>query len=245
MELLFFAQEDVLAGRFEVVRRPEILGISFAEPHAFLVLCATVFSLVMLGLVALRRSRFGRRLVALRDSSAAYTTVGLDVRKTKLGVFALSAVLGGVAGAILAMQRGTPTAPDFGMFPGLSLVMFLVMGGITLIGGALFAGWANFLFSWVTTTWTGTFVTVLNRVGPGAIAAAVSVNPNGVAGEMARDLPKLLPWRHDARAAGRAAARARRGPDPKLLGIEEPFTELELRRIDDRLGIPAKLRGEI
>ena len=57
MELIFFAQPDVLGSRFEVVQRPEVFGISFKSPLAFLVLCAIVFSMMMVGLVALRRSR--------------------------------------------------------------------------------------------------------------------------------------------------------------------------------------------
>jgi branched-chain amino acid transport system permease protein len=245
MELLFFGQQDVLGSRFEVVQRPEIFGISFDDPHSFLVLCAIAFALVMIGLVALRRSRFGRRLVAMRDSSAACTTIGLDVRKIKLGVLCLSAALGGVAGALLAMQRGTPTAPDFGMFPSLALVLFLVMGGVTLIAGALFAGWASFLFSWIAATWSGTLVTGITRIGPGGLAAGVSQNPNGIAGEIARGWSQLLPWRPDARAAARRAAIAAHGVDPKRLGIDTPFTAADLRRMDDRLGIPVELRGAV
>jgi branched-chain amino acid transport system permease protein len=243
MELLFFAQADVLAGRSEVVQRPEIFGVSFAEPHPFLILCAIAFAVIMVGLVGLRRSRYGRRLIAMRDSSAACTTVGLDVRKIKLAVFCLSAALGAVAGALLAMQRGTPTAPDFSMFASLTLVMFLVMGGVTLIAGALFAGWAGFLFSWITATWSGTLATAVTRIGPGGLAAGVSQNPNGIAGEIARGWSQLLPWRPDARAAARRAALAAHGADPKVLGVEVPFSEADVRRMDDRLGVPVELRG--
>ncbi len=243
MELLFFAQTDVLAGRFEVVQRPEIFGVSFKDPHAFLILCTIAFALIMIGLVALRRSRFGRRLIALRDSPAACTTIGLDVRKIKLAVFCLSAVLGGVAGAFLAMQRGTPTAPDFGMYASLLLTMFLVMGGVTLIAGALFAGWANFLFGWIASTWTGGLATAVTRIGPGGLAAGISQNPNGIAGEIARGWSQLLPWRPDAREAARRAAIAAHGVDPKTLGIETGLSDVDIRRMDDVVGVPAELRG--
>ncbi len=242
MELIFFAQPDVLGSRFEVVQRPEVFGISFKSPLAFLVLCAIVFSMMMVGLVALRRSRHGRRLVAMRDSSAACTTIGLDIRKLKLEVFCLSAALGAVAGGLLAMQRGTPSAADFGMFPGIAMVLFLVMGGVTLLAGALFAGWANFLFAWFGAAWTGGIFTAVSRVGPGGLAGGVSQNPNGIAGEMSKGFSQTLPWRPDAREAAAAQARLKHGVDPVRLGIDEPFTEGELRRIDDRLGVPAELR---
>ncbi len=204
----------MLGSRFEVVQRPEVFGISFKSPLAFLVLCAIVFSMMMVGLVALRRSRHGRRLVAMRDSSAACTTIGLDIRKLKLEVFCLSAALGAVAGGLLAMQRGTPSAADFGMFPGISMVLFLVMGGVTLLAGALFAGWANFLFAWFGAVWTGGIFTAVSRVGPGGLAGGVSQNPNGIAGEMSKGFSQALPWRPDARAVrgGASAPQARRRP---------------------------------
>ena len=242
MELIFFAQPDVLGSRFEVVQRPTIFGISFKSPLAFLVLCATFVAMMVVALVAYRRSKHGRRLVAMRDSTAACTTIGLDVRKLKLEVFCLSAALGAVAGCLLAMQRGTPSATDFGMFPGIALVLFLVMGGVTLLAGALFAGWANFAFAWFGAAWTGGIFTAITRVGPAGLASGVSQNPNGIAGEMGKGFSQSLPWRHDARAAAAAESRKKHGVDPVLLGIDEPFTDGELRRIDDRLGLPAELR---
>ena len=43
---------------------------------------------------------FGRRLAAIRDSQAACATLGLDVRRTKLAVFALSSAIAGLAGSL-------------------------------------------------------------------------------------------------------------------------------------------------
>ena len=244
MELIFFAQPDVLGSRFEVVQRPEVFGISFKSPLAFLVLCA-IFVRADDGRRSSRSdaAEHGRRLVAMRDSSAACTTIGLDVRKLKLEVFCLSAALGAVAGGLLAMQRGTPSATDFGMFPGIAMVLFLVMGGVTLLAGALFAGWANFLFAWFAAAWTGGIFTAITRLGPGGLAGGVSQNPNGIAGEMSKGFSQALPWRPDAREAAAAAKRASSTASIRpRLGIDEPFTDGELRRIDDRLGVPAELR---
>ena len=243
MELLFFAQNDILGSRVEVVQRPEVFGVSFKEPHAYLILVTIVLGLIVVALVAMRRSAFGRRLVAMRDSSAACTTIGLDVRKIKLAVFSLSGALGAVGGAFLAMQRGTPTATDFGMFPGILMVMYLVLGGITLLAGAMFAGWAGFVFGWLTATYPSAFMSAFTRIGPGAMAGAVSQNPNGVAGEMARSFSRLLPWRQDARATARAESRVRTGADPATLGVYEPFSEADLRRVDEVLGVPVELRA--
>ena len=44
----------------------------------------------------LRRGRFGRRLVAMRDSPAACATLGVNLFSTKLAVFAISAAIAGL-----------------------------------------------------------------------------------------------------------------------------------------------------
>ncbi len=48
-----------------------LLGIQFSEDAAMLLFSTVMFCIVGLGVVALRRSAYGRRLVALRDSPAA------------------------------------------------------------------------------------------------------------------------------------------------------------------------------
>ncbi len=60
---------------------------------------------------------------------------------------------------------------------------------------------------------------------------------------MSKGFSQALPWRPEARAAAAAEARLKHGVDPRCLGIDEPFTDGELRRIDDRLGVPAELCG--
>ena len=92
-----------------------------------------MFGISAVGVVALRRSAFGRRLVALRDSEAASATVGVNILETKLAVFALSAGMSGFAGAFLAMQYETlePGATNgFAMLAGLPIVLALVIGGV-------------------------------------------------------------------------------------------------------------------
>ena len=68
--------------------------------------------LCAVGLLALRRGRFGRRLSALRDSQVACTMMGMNTTVTKLQVFALSSAIAAVGGVLLAGLRrsaGTPT----------------------------------------------------------------------------------------------------------------------------------------
>ena len=50
---------------------------------------------------------FGRRLVALNDSPAAFATVGLNIGVTKVAVFAIGAGLAGLAGALYGTVQQT------------------------------------------------------------------------------------------------------------------------------------------
>ena len=80
----------------------------------------------------------------MKDSPAACATLGLDLTRTKLEVFALSAAIAGLGGALLAGWRGKVGPEQFsllqGALPGLPVVLLAVVGGITAVAGALFGG---------------------------------------------------------------------------------------------------------
>ncbi len=91
MDSVFFIRSDVFSDLGSVrVERLEVLGVSFESDRAYFVLLAAAFALCAVGLLALRRGRFGRRLSALRDSQVACTMMGMNTTVTKLQVFALS-----------------------------------------------------------------------------------------------------------------------------------------------------------
>jgi branched-chain amino acid transport system permease protein len=141
MDNAFFIRSDVFSDLGSVrVSRLELFGISFDSDRAYFVLLATVFAIVALGLLALRRGSFGRRLSALRDSQVACTMMGLSTTVTKLQVFALSAAIAAIGGVLLAGLRGSAGANDFTMFSSLPLVLLAVLGGITAVSGALVGG---------------------------------------------------------------------------------------------------------
>jgi branched-chain amino acid transport system permease protein len=122
------------------VGRLEVFGVSFEGNRAFAVLCGIVFALVAVGVLALRRGAFGRRLAAMRDSQAACATLGLDVRRTKLAVFALSSAIAGLAGALYGGLGFSASQLQFEPLFNVLLFLFAFVGGITTITGALLGG---------------------------------------------------------------------------------------------------------
>lgn len=122
------------------VGRLDVFGISFESNRSFAVLCGIVFALVAIGVLALRRGAFGRRLAAIRDSQAACATLGLDVRRTKLAVFALSSAIAGLAGALYGGLGFSASQLQFEPLFNVLLFLFAFVGGITTITGALLGG---------------------------------------------------------------------------------------------------------
>ncbi|MGH9274608.1 MAG: ABC transporter permease [Acidimicrobiales bacterium] len=162
------------------VGRLELFGIDFASDEAFAALCALVFALVAIGVLALRRGPFGRRLAAMRDSQAACATLGLDVRRTKLTVFALSSAIAGLAGALYGGLGFTAGQLDFEPLYNVLLFLFAFVGGITTVTGALLGGTLFALLPLVQSEKPELAGLVFALIA--VVALALGKQPNGLAG---------------------------------------------------------------
>lgn len=120
--------------------RLSIFGISFDGYGSYDVLLALFFIGTAFVVVAIRRGRIGRILIASRDSQAACGTLGLDQRWFRVGLFAASAGLAGMAGALFASHRGSIVSNDFLYFQSLLLLLMAVVWGVTSVTGALLGG---------------------------------------------------------------------------------------------------------
>ena len=125
-------------GGSALVARPGFLQ----GERAFAIAVAVAFVLMSLVVLRTRRSRFGRFLLAIRDSQVACGTLGLSIIRTRVAVFMLSAGLAGMAGAFYAGMNISIGGADFTMFASLPLLLLAVIGGITTPTGALVGGLA-------------------------------------------------------------------------------------------------------
>ena len=166
-----------------VVHRVALPGIKLTGANAELVFLSVVFALCAVAVLALRRSTFGRRLVALSDSPAAYATVGLKMRRTRLAVFALSAGLAGLGGALYGGLQGPVSANDFQVLVSLTLLLLLVIWGVRTPTGALAAGLSFAVLPVLQShvSWVSSLPALV--VGVGVIL--VGRLPNGVVGSIA------------------------------------------------------------
>jgi branched-chain amino acid transport system permease protein len=125
--------------------RPGVFGTGAGGDRAYLVMLAVVFALLGIGLLAVRRGRYGRLLIAMRDSPAACDTLGLNPRRFRLVLFMASAGMAGLAGVLWAGLRQGAGSSDFQVMAGLPLLLLAVVCGVTTVSGALIGGFALML----------------------------------------------------------------------------------------------------
>ena len=170
------------------------LSLPFAgtlTTKGLLVTTTVVFVLVHLLLTALRRSTFGDRLLALRESPAACATLGLDPAATRLAVFGFSAALAAVGGGLYAGTLGSITPSAFDLFQSLPLLLVTVAGGVASSGGAVFAGVVLGALPAVAATFTS-LAGILGLL-PGTMGITLGRNPDGVTADLRA---RLMPaWR--------------------------------------------------
>ncbi|ADP83484.1 branched-chain amino acid ABC transporter permease/ATP-binding protein [Pseudofrankia inefficax] len=124
------------------IHRPNLFGLDLspsAHPDRFAYVCIAAFVLCGLAVLNLRRGEAGRRLLAVRANERGAAALGVSVPGTKLGAFAISAGIAGLAGALSAFQFQLADFTDFGVFRSISVLAFTVVGGVGFVAGAVFA----------------------------------------------------------------------------------------------------------
>jgi len=180
----FFQDGRVYGGGGLSIYRITLPGLSFNSDTAEFLLVTIFFVLAAWLVLAIRRSLFGRRLVAVNDSPAAYATVGLNIGFTKVAVFAIAAGMAGLAGALYGTVQATVGTTDFDIFPGIIFVLFVTIWGIRTVSGAFLAALAYVALNQIWPSSVGIFA------GLGVILIGRAAN--GILGIEA--LHFRLPW---------------------------------------------------
>jgi branched-chain amino acid transport system permease protein len=135
----FFTDTHIYGSGGVNIGRIVLPSLSFGGDAAEFLMVSAFFVLAAWMVLAIRRSLFGRRLVALNDSPAAYATVGLNIGFTKVAVFAIAAGMAGLAGALYGTVQQTVGTSDFDIFPGIIFVLFVTIWSIRTVSGAFLA----------------------------------------------------------------------------------------------------------
>lgn len=84
-------------------------------------------------------SRNGRAIMACRDNRIAALSVGVDVTKTKMLAFVISAAIAGAAGGLYGLNFSTIAPAKFSFNQSILILVYVVLGGLGNITGTIIA----------------------------------------------------------------------------------------------------------
>jgi branched-chain amino acid transport system ATP-binding protein len=185
--------EDGLSG---LTRGGNIGPFNLDNGLTFYVAVALIALVVLYVLLRVVRSPFGHVLVAIRENQLRATFQGYSVERYKLGVFVISAVVTGLAGALLGFQTYLVSAEAVSVpFSGELLAMVVIGGMHNMLGpalGALFFVLFRELFSIWSSNWLLYFGMIF--------VAFVLYSPGGLVGIWERFTRRWRPLPEEAAA---------------------------------------------
>ncbi|HEY9743367.1 MAG TPA: urea ABC transporter permease subunit UrtC [Coleofasciculaceae cyanobacterium] len=180
----FNGQQKLFNGTNGLTNYKTLLGATVNTPQTQFVF----YTLTVLFLVAsyalcrsLTEGRFGNLLIAIRDDESRVRFTGYNPTGYKVFVFAISAALAGLAGAMFTLQSGiiSPKAMDIAF--SIEMVIWVAVGGrATLVGAILGALLVNFGKSLLSEK----FPEIWLFFQGGLFLIVVTVLPDGVVGWM-------------------------------------------------------------
>lgn len=127
----------------------------------------------------LLRSKFGLSLMAIRDNESAAETNAIELYKTKLICFLISAFVTGIAGGVMYLQLSfIQSSAAFGINWTVAIVFIVVIGGIGTIEGPIIGAVFYIIITQFLYNYPGFGMLIL-----GVIAIAVIIlAPKGIMG---------------------------------------------------------------
>jgi ABC-type branched-subunit amino acid transport system ATPase component/ABC-type branched-subunit amino acid transport system permease subunit len=203
--------EDGLSG----LKRGTIGPIFLDDGLAFYIVVALIGLCVLYLLLRVVRSPFGHVLVAIRENQLRATFQGYAIDRYKLAVFVLSAVVTGLAGALLGFQTYLVSAEAVSVPFSGELLAMVVIGGMHHILGPALGALFFILFRELFSIWTQNWLLWFGLV----FVSFVLFSPSGLVGI----------W---------TTIRKRWSPPP------EDVAAMSKRRIYEGLPLPAFLRPD-
>ncbi len=158
------------------IERVALLGsIDALTPTAIYEVALGLLVLTALALRAIRGSRTGRAVVALRDNDRAAQAYGIDAPRLRIVTFALSGAIAAMAGALFVHHQQALDPSSYGPIQNLTVFTMVVVGGLTSVTGALLGALFLLGTQWfLPADWrilaSGTGVLLVLWLAPGGLA---------------------------------------------------------------------------
>jgi urea transport system permease protein len=205
--LLFNRNELNLGGTNGLTDFKTVLGFSLGDPRTqrgLYLLTAACLVGSFVGCRWLVSSKMGLVLTAMRDQEQRLRFLGYPIAMYKIFIFAVAAMLAGLAGALYVPQVGIITPSQIGVLPSLEVVVWVATGGRnSLIGAILGAVGINAARSVLTAHFPEWWPIILGSL----FVAVVLLFPDGVVGIPRQCQQQLRRWRTRFATRGTGATR--------------------------------------
>lgn len=157
--VLFFSKNEMMFGGTNgLTHFKTIAGLELNDPTTKILLYViTFFSLVGVYFLAraITRARFGRVLLAIRDSEKTLRFSGYQPHLFKTAIFAFAGLLAGLGGMLYTPQANIITPSYMDAKWSILMVVWVAVGGRgTLMGAVLGALGVNLLYNALTSQWS-------------------------------------------------------------------------------------------
>ena len=98
---------------------------------------AALVLLTVAVMLNLKRSKYGRAIMAIRDNRIAAESVGLSVTRYKLAVFVIAAFFAGCAGVLYGHSLANIKAAAFDYNMSIEILVIVVLGGMGSVPGSV------------------------------------------------------------------------------------------------------------
>lgn len=138
----------------------------------------------------------------MRGSELAASSIGINLAKLKITVFAVAAALAGVGGGIYGSLQTTVSPNDFNSLLSLVFMVVVVTTGVYTVEGAIEAGMAYVILyqvlDYLPSEWSNLFPILF---GLGAVTYAL--HPEGIVEWQKRIvIERLIAWRRNPQTVG-------------------------------------------
>lgn len=152
------------------------------KPANMFLLCWSVLVLVLLALALLLRSRLGSITEAVRDNEERARFIGITTLLPRAGVYALSALVTGVAGILSSLNTGFVSPENLHWSLSGMTLMMVVVGGARALWGPALGAVVYFLFKDIL----GDYATHWMSIFGLALISVIVFSPHGIAGALQR-----------------------------------------------------------
>ncbi|NUR89293.1 MAG: ABC transporter permease [Nonomuraea sp.] len=128
---------NMLVPQLVEFRNPDLIALGSSSAAGIPIIVIIAFALTLVVLFVVRRTTFGRQVVAIGGNRSASELSGLPVRRVLLIVYVISGALAALAGVLATARLQAADPTSLGLFMELSAITAVVVGGTPLTGGRI------------------------------------------------------------------------------------------------------------